>query len=306
MTNRTQSHILEARSRDRVRTAFHDLGFVVDDLHQDYGEDMLVRIFKDGFATPYSFFVQVKATEKLKNADVVRLRTLHIRHWKRLIQPVFVIVWNATTESATWEAISHAIEDSSIDLIQQKTLSVHIPQGNRFDEDGIRRMANIARTRFDMARRERDGSALLRELLEKHTKLKVSEYSAHDEALVLKYPDGHYEFCIFGEFAEMLHLMGLNGKKFKKYLFEHIQKTHVKVEGENGPIVYFDDNGREIHRFTTRAEQVFFNRVKEESIDMEELLKQEETSVALKKRTRQLERTIKNLELKLHSLKTND
>ena len=97
MTKRPASHTLEARSRDRIRAVLHDAGLVVEDLHQDYGEDMLVRVFRDGKATtPYSFFVQVKATASAATKGV-RLTTAHVQHWQRFVQPVFVVLWNAHT-----------------------------------------------------------------------------------------------------------------------------------------------------------------------------------------------------------------
>src|SRR6266478_1163953 len=65
MPKRPRSHEIEEFSRGRLRDLFGRLGWVVWDLHPDYGEDLLVRIFTNGAATHYSFFVQAKATDHI-------------------------------------------------------------------------------------------------------------------------------------------------------------------------------------------------------------------------------------------------
>jgi hypothetical protein len=65
MPKRPRSHEIEEFSRGRLRDLFGRLGWVVWDLHPDYGEALLVRIFTNGAATPYSFFVQAKATDHI-------------------------------------------------------------------------------------------------------------------------------------------------------------------------------------------------------------------------------------------------
>ncbi len=72
MLQRPHSHRIEDLSRNRLRDAFNSVGWVVEDLRKDYGEDLLVRIFEQGVATPLSFFVQAKATDRIEdytNAD---------------------------------------------------------------------------------------------------------------------------------------------------------------------------------------------------------------------------------------------
>ena len=72
MLQRPRSHRIEDLSRNRLRDAFNSVGWVVEDLRKDYGEDLLVRIFEQGVATPVAFFVQAKATDRIEdytNAD---------------------------------------------------------------------------------------------------------------------------------------------------------------------------------------------------------------------------------------------
>ena len=66
MPRRPRSHHLEDLSRNRVHDAFTAVGWTVEDLRKDYGEDLFVRIFQDGRATLLCFFVQAKATDNLE------------------------------------------------------------------------------------------------------------------------------------------------------------------------------------------------------------------------------------------------
>jgi Domain of unknown function (DUF4365) len=65
MPKRTRAHEIEELSRGRLRDFFGQLGWVVWDLHPDYGGDLLVRLFAEGNATHYSFFIQAKATDHI-------------------------------------------------------------------------------------------------------------------------------------------------------------------------------------------------------------------------------------------------
>jgi len=65
MPRRVRSHELEALSRSYLHKLFEEHHCVVWDLHPDYGEDLFVRIFFDDLATPYSFFIQAKATDHI-------------------------------------------------------------------------------------------------------------------------------------------------------------------------------------------------------------------------------------------------
>ena len=266
MTRRPHSHILEARSRDRVRTVLHDAGFVVDDLHQDYGEDMLVRVFRDGRATPYSFFVQVKATSQKDQASV-RLRVEHLLHWQRLVQPVFVVLWRSDNESAIWEDVTYLVRKANL---RQKTATLKIPEQNVLDPQGVTRMANLARTAFDLLRREQKGAQVLREVLLERTDLRSVDYSAENEVITLELPDGGAEFILFGELAEVLELRGHNSASTKDLLLQG--DPRIEWLGPDGPIVYRDRYGNILQRFKNRAEQAFHHRLQDELHDMDDQL----------------------------------
>jgi len=109
MARRPRSHQIEDLSRDRVRSAFNSLGWTVEDLRKDYGEDLLVRIFETGVATPLMFFTQCKGTDSVENYISRGKRKLlfpvkmrHIEHWDRFWEPVILSVWDSKTDRTYW------------------------------------------------------------------------------------------------------------------------------------------------------------------------------------------------------------
>jgi hypothetical protein len=102
MPKRPRSHELEDLSRVQLRNLFSQQGWVVWDLHPDYGEDLFVRIFSKRAATQYSFFIQAKATDHIekyiqKDGEHIRfpIKMDHIQHWENFWEPVVLTIWDA-------------------------------------------------------------------------------------------------------------------------------------------------------------------------------------------------------------------
>jgi hypothetical protein len=111
MPRRPRSHQLEDLSRVRLHEAFNSVGWTVEDLRKDYGEDLLVRIFDNGVATPLSFFVQAKATDKIQEYTsntglfVVPIERRHVQHWSQFWEPVLVSLWDSETKRTYWTCV---------------------------------------------------------------------------------------------------------------------------------------------------------------------------------------------------------
>jgi len=69
---RVWQHIFEDRSESQLSDAFESVGWVVQRLRRDYGEDLYARPFKHGSPTGQDFFIQLKGTD---NVEQYRLRT---------------------------------------------------------------------------------------------------------------------------------------------------------------------------------------------------------------------------------------
>jgi hypothetical protein len=149
MPKRPRQHVLEDLARARLHRDFSTVGWTVERLEADYNEDFLVRIFEAGRTTPWSFFVQSKATDRIGKFRMndgryltLRLHSKHVRHWTRFAEPVVLTVYDAKKDVTYWEAIqSHLESTGDPDASSNKsTMAVRVPTDNLLDSDGLRRL----------------------------------------------------------------------------------------------------------------------------------------------------------------------
>ena len=210
MPKRPRSHQLEDISRNRLHRVFEEAGWTVEDLAKDYGEDLLVRIFDNGTATPLSFFVQAKATDNIsryreRNSDqfLYPLAVDHLTHWEAFQEPVILTLWDAQNEKTYWACVQKAVEKlpQPHDRLKRKTIRIPIPSKNVLDQRGVKRIRQIAQGRYDRAEREASGAEALLDFLEERMKVGI-EYSSHGVAIV----EGKQapEVILFGKTLEAL------------------------------------------------------------------------------------------------------
>jgi hypothetical protein len=212
MPRRPRSHELEDQARDRIRAAFNAKGWTVEDLRKDYGEDLLVRIFRGGVATPLMFFVQCKGTESVhryltREKEVAwPIKRRHVDHWERFAEPVILSVWNARTGLAYWECVQSFLATQGGRLFNGGATNrdtLRVPIGNPLDELGLTRIESITRNRFGQVEVERMGSQELVRILENTLDVKI-EYSARAGLLSFETPDNQVAVHAFGNTAEAL------------------------------------------------------------------------------------------------------
>ncbi|HEX2206987.1 MAG TPA: DUF4365 domain-containing protein [Longimicrobium sp.] len=261
MPERSESHELEAEARLRLVQAFTRAGWTVEDLHQDYGEDLLVRIFKDRQATPLSFFIQSKGSRRIRTGGgpggwaSTRIRADHLRQWASFAIPVFVTLYDAESGVTYWENVEYFIEHGGgrgALRTRQKTVSFRIPLDNRLDRDGIRRIHNVTRDRFRRYQSERLASEALIDILEENTDLHVSELDVANETIILELPDGGAEFWFFGHTAEVYHAQaGLAGGSPDELVKRDLLEGHLPrpERSEDGRVRLVDGAGVEVAAF---------------------------------------------------------
>jgi hypothetical protein len=227
MPNRPRSHVLEAEARDRLREAFTRRGWTVEDLRNDYGEDMLVRIFDDGRATPWMFFVQSKATDNVERPLRrsgkqlrVAVRRATLAHWHRLWEPVLLTVWSPERGETYWETVQDAEGSSDSRGIDSRTVSVLVPTTNVLDELGLDRIRSRVVGRYGRYHVERDGARVLAEQL--RTRLGVAvEYNAAAEVIIVEAPEGGADIHLLGGLARMVEAsLATTGKSADEWLAE--------------------------------------------------------------------------------------
>lgn len=210
MPKRPRSHQLEDISRNHLHRKFEEVGWTVEDLSKDYGEDLFVRIFDKGKSTPFSFFVQSKATDNLASyldRDTrnihYRVTTEHLNHWRDFREPVILTVYDASSDTTHWTCIQNALArlPKTKDLTKHKTLRIVISVEDTLNTNGLGRIREIAQHRHFRSQREADGAAVLAEILKAKLDLEI-EYSPNG-LVILEGSEGYGELIFFGKMAEI-------------------------------------------------------------------------------------------------------
>jgi hypothetical protein len=223
MPKRPRSHQLEDLSRSRLHDLFVKEGWTVEDLSQDYGEDALVRIFKEGQATHLSFFVQAKATDHIeKYFDRERKHVLypistdHIEHWARFWEPVILTLWDSKADVTYWECLQSFVAKAELKKKSDrkaKTLRVSIPIDNKLNENGASQILSITENRFARFETEQEGADILIDLLYKELGIEI-EYDSQEGILILPggkfIEEGEGSITVFGKKAALLHKTEVN------------------------------------------------------------------------------------------------
>lgn len=223
MPKRTRSHELEETSRVRLREAFNKCGWVVWDLHPDYGEDLLVRIFIDGMASHYSFFVQAKATDHIekyldKESKYIHfpIDVEHLTYWEQFGEPVVLTVWDAISDITYWEIIQDYLRINGVKPSSRKNISVSIPTTHVLNTSGLEDILSRTKLRFQRFELMSESVSALIGWLQEHLNIRV-EYEPGDDSIGIYYlegSDGHEtgEMDVFligdiaNEMAEALHI----------------------------------------------------------------------------------------------------
>lgn len=246
MPQRTRSHQLESLSRNYLHGVFTDVGWTVQDLSQDYGEDLLIRIFNSGQSSHLSFFVQAKATDHLENyLDKRREHILfpikvdHIEHWKKFWEPVLLTIWDSKTRVTYWVCVQLHIEKiETIKKISGKTIKVAVPIANKLDTTGVTEILEITQDRFSRFETEQAGAKILCQMLYTEFGIEI-DYDSQNGILIL--PQGHFVeeggglFTFFGkQAAKIQELEELSGRPFDKdYLRELMSKEVSRLWKEH-------------------------------------------------------------------------
>lgn len=245
MTNRTRSHELDSLGKIETEIAFMRKGWTVEHFRHDYGEDLFVRIFRQGKASRYSFFVQVKGTDspsrllsKSRDGYFCRVKSSHIHHWLSFVEPVFLVLYDAITSDLYWTSI-HEPEFQSCEGIEiaptANTMSVFVPKDNLLDAAGVDRLYAKAKRHIDRLRSEQEGVATLIKLLKSEYGLTIIYDSA---AGVINFPTGTFlltkdsqdlNHVLFGELARLFQSSNYEPIELMKkgYLYERELIQHT-------------------------------------------------------------------------------
>ncbi|MFF0613262.1 DUF4365 domain-containing protein [Nocardia tengchongensis] len=248
---RPKSHINSDISVARLNGIFLSVGWTIEEVSKDYGEDLLVRIFDDGQATPYYFYVQVKHVE---NGE--RLRTRDGRHiaydkferenlqlWREFSEPVVLVLWDVKEDIFYWDIVQSL--DKPPSEKKTKTVRVHIPVDNTLDAFGILRIRSRTVRRYEELGMLRQGTEVLIERVEELFDVKIT-YNQTGETIWIQLPNGELDVVYFGRMAKVMDRLldstdadpnEMHTKLFMLFMrtIEHLTNGHaLSVVGEDG------------------------------------------------------------------------
>lgn len=207
---RPRSHQIADKAVVRLHDAFVSAGWTVEDLDKDYGEDLLVRIFKNGQATPYTFYVQSKSTSNV--ARYVRrndafisypFKAQHLEHWNDFWEPVVLTIWDSQADVTYWETVQMAERPPGI---ARKRPVFFIPLSNVLNDEGIKRIASRTVQRHRRFAMEQQGAQLLVDRLQEVLGIGI-DYNPQAGLLIVTNADGSAGLTPFGKMAERLESM---------------------------------------------------------------------------------------------------
>jgi hypothetical protein len=201
---RPRSHLNADLSVTRIQEAFLSMGWTVEILNQDYGEDLLVRIFDDENATPYTFYVQAKSTDRTRKrgGDHVRYAITfdHLQHWTELWDPVFLMLWEKESGNVLWDMIQQP--STPIDTSGKKA-KVLIPRCQTLNPEGLENIRAKTISRHQRLAREQSATDALVSLLKEATGADV-QYDANAGIMSITEENGRPSFVFFGHMQRIV------------------------------------------------------------------------------------------------------
>ncbi|NVJ20640.1 DUF4365 domain-containing protein [Myxococcus sp. AM011] len=229
MPIRPRAHQLEDESIGALKSALEGVGWVVERLHKDYGEDLFVRIFKEGRPTPLSFFVQVKASDapslnRKRQCFVVRVGVEHLRHWNGFWEPLFLMLYDARSGEIYWEEIHcFARTDTGQRALARggKTVGVDVSVDNKLERDGLVRIAGIAAGMFGRHSASMEAVSLMTELLAEEGMVLIDPFRPEVACMIFE-KEGSRRVYVLGPLGERLRMASRRSRESPDAHFDRI------------------------------------------------------------------------------------
>ena len=267
MTKRPRSHIIDKQSRNRLHEIFTNVGWVVQDINPDYGEDLLVRIFDNEMATPYTFYVQIKGTDHINNFlskekvvfTVPGISSRLAKQWVKFWEPVILALWDSSTNTIYWQYVQHFLEtDIGRKAISNKkeSLSIPISKNNILDISSTSIIADIAVDRYNRFEHEQQGAEVLIQIFKERFNIGI-EYDSQAGLAIINWPErmpeipkSGTEHVIFGKLLAKVEALerklGLNGNQVLEKAIDELHDLMYNSFTQGYYLAVIDHNGKVI------------------------------------------------------------
>lgn len=256
MAKRPRTHVIEDLARAKIIEAFSALGWSVEEIKFDYGEDYIVQLFEKGVKTEKFFHVQSKATDSIGHYHRRNSRNIHypvkrssLISWQRYLAPVIFTVYDVKGGTVYWEYIDKKpLKRAGLFPV------VQLDTRNTFDEGGLARLRQKILSRYHELEAQTDGASIIVKALKEHLSLDIVY---EPEGGLLQVPRGSFHpsskggghLVLFGplgaELERMSARLGLAPESIVKnglHSFEQVidafeKGGQLKVQGADGKIL---------------------------------------------------------------------
>jgi hypothetical protein len=127
-----------------------ELGHAVDEIREDYGEDLLIQTCLNGRVDPCRIWVQVKGTEKdcsqeAKSLPSLSLRADQILRWSRSADLVVIVLWDVGNDRGWYMIPRGKYDDAHLQEAERGKLKLEFDRTNSFDGRAVEHLAWRAR-----------------------------------------------------------------------------------------------------------------------------------------------------------------
>ncbi|MFD3995452.1 DUF4365 domain-containing protein [Streptomyces sp. NPDC058583] len=152
MTNRPRSHEIAALAVSAISQEWIKSGAVVEEVRNDYGEDLLVQTSWHGQMDDCRIWVQVKGRETVKRNRKGQLPTLrvpggHASRWTNTADTVVIAVWDISQGMGWYALPQEQMDPFSLITSQTDSVGIYFHPDHKFDAAAARRLTWFARMR---------------------------------------------------------------------------------------------------------------------------------------------------------------
>lgn len=150
MTHRPRSHEIGSLAVSAVSHAWIKRGGAVDEVKNDYGEDLLVQTSLNGNMDSSRIWVQVKGREAVKrsakgNIPSLRIPRGHVARWTNTADLVVIVLWDVSASIGWFCLPSERFNPYDLLISQATHVTLPFQPTDVFDSNAVELLAWIAR-----------------------------------------------------------------------------------------------------------------------------------------------------------------
>ncbi|MEU0667805.1 DUF4365 domain-containing protein [Streptomyces lavendulocolor] len=150
VTRRPKQHQIASLAVASVRRAWNKHGHAVDEIKEDYGEDLLIQTCLDGRMDACKIWVQVKGTatdclSTRKSLPKVRVKGQQILRWARSADIVVAVLWDVKNDCGWYVMPQGYFDHVELKERAQDELPLIFSRALPFDDAAVERLAWLAR-----------------------------------------------------------------------------------------------------------------------------------------------------------------